>query len=139
MLRTRVFPREVKRYSPWHPVMPFAVGLILKMQIARQEVFLIIQVWAKSHMIQRMYVWFMPEILFYTPLLTHLIAKHCISTCVGGQDSFTTHSKGEASVVLDWYLVLEQWKMLCQSQEAGMTVNWCHLCSGFQSLSVTRY
>lgn len=75
MLHTRVFPREVKRYSPWHPVVPFAVGFILKMQTARQEAFLIIQVWAKSHMIQRAHVWFISEILFYTPLLTHFNCK----------------------------------------------------------------
>lgn len=75
MLHTTVFPSGVKWYSQQHPVMPFAVGLILKMQIACQEVFLIIQVWAKSHMIQRVRVWFMSEILFYVPLLTHFNCK----------------------------------------------------------------
>jgi len=30
-------------------------------------------------------------------------------------------------------------KNVVSSQGAGMTVSWCHLCSGFQSLSVIRY
>lgn len=139
MLHTRVFPCGVKWYSPWHPLMPCAVGLISNMQAACQQAFLVIQLWAKLHMIERahtlIYVWD-TLILHYSHTL---IAKHCMSTCVGGWNLFTAQSKGEASGFLGWYLVPEQCKNLCQSQGAGMTVSWCHLCSRFQALSVIRY
>lgn len=139
MLHTRVFPRGVKWYPLWHPLMPCAVGVISKTQTTCQQAFLVIQIWAKLHTIEKAQA----LINIWDTLILHyshtLIAKHCMSTCVGGRNSFTAQSKGEASGFLGWYLALEQCKILCQSQRVGMTVEWCHLCSGFQALSVIRY
>lgn len=139
MLHTQAFPRGVKWSPPWHPLVPCALGAISSTQAACQQALLVIQAWAKLHIIERahalIYVWD-TLILHYSHTL---IAKHCMSTCVAGWNSFTAQSKGEASGFLGWYLVLEQCKIFCQSQRAGMTVNWCHFCSGFQALSVIRY